>query len=416
MFRKKKKAQVLVVGASPVGLFTAIVLEQRGIKVDIIDGEWRPRQRPIAVTLHPAMIPVLDAVGLFHEFRTSGRRIDAITFYDGIRSRQTIELAHPSSLYSELFVIQEYVFETLLRDKLKSMFGREVKWSHRLARLAEHATGVSVEIQRLEKQSMGYTVAHMDWVVEQEFAADYAFVIGASDGGESIVRQSIDNPVHESGKLEQYAIFDATALSHSDSILRVVFNGDYSALLWPMPREHWQWAFQQPAPPSRRTRRITSVSEEIEAERAAAEFEALVAQRAPWFAGWGGSLLWSTRFLCERQFADSIGSERCWLIGDAAHTTTPIDIHGAEFELHEAQQLAVRIAMVLNGEISIRALREFDHAEETRHQRLLAFEGQFVAGARAPAWVRDHSLQIPRCLPATGNDLVQLADGLGLHL
>ena len=61
--RLKRDCQVLVTGAGPVGLFTALSLAERGIDVQIIDKEWRGSSRSYALALHPEALRLLDAVG-----------------------------------------------------------------------------------------------------------------------------------------------------------------------------------------------------------------------------------------------------------------------------------------------------------------------------------------------------------------
>ena len=61
---KKDQTEVLVVGAGPVGLLTAILLAERDIQVQIIDSEERTAARSYACALHPATFRMLDHLGL----------------------------------------------------------------------------------------------------------------------------------------------------------------------------------------------------------------------------------------------------------------------------------------------------------------------------------------------------------------
>ena len=53
---QRQVPQVLVIGAGPVGLFTALLLAERGLKVQIIDEQWRSATRSYGLALHPSSL------------------------------------------------------------------------------------------------------------------------------------------------------------------------------------------------------------------------------------------------------------------------------------------------------------------------------------------------------------------------
>ena len=56
----KKKADVLVIGAGPVGLFAALALAKKGVHVVVADKEWRTGAHSYALALHPQTLSLLD--------------------------------------------------------------------------------------------------------------------------------------------------------------------------------------------------------------------------------------------------------------------------------------------------------------------------------------------------------------------
>src|ERR1035437_1053389 len=80
---QEERTEVLVVGAGPVGLLTAIVLAEAGIEVKIIDREDRTTSRSYACALHPRTLKLLEGMGLVAPVLEAGRRIEKIAFYDG---------------------------------------------------------------------------------------------------------------------------------------------------------------------------------------------------------------------------------------------------------------------------------------------------------------------------------------------
>ena len=61
---REKTTEVLVVGAGPVGLWTALLLAKAGIQVVLIDRETRTAARSYACALHPLPLRLLEAAGL----------------------------------------------------------------------------------------------------------------------------------------------------------------------------------------------------------------------------------------------------------------------------------------------------------------------------------------------------------------
>ena len=90
---REERTEVLVVGAGPVGLLTAILLAEAGIEVRIIDREERTTARSYACALHPRTLKLLDRMGLAAPIIERGRRIEKIAFYDGATRQAEVKLS-----------------------------------------------------------------------------------------------------------------------------------------------------------------------------------------------------------------------------------------------------------------------------------------------------------------------------------
>src|ERR1051326_8749892 len=75
---KERKTEVLVAGAGPAGLLTAILLAENGVEVQIIDREERTASRSYACALHPRTLRLLHRLGLVEELLARGRRVESI--------------------------------------------------------------------------------------------------------------------------------------------------------------------------------------------------------------------------------------------------------------------------------------------------------------------------------------------------
>src|ERR1035441_10449506 len=90
---REERTEVLVVGAGPVGLLTAILLAEAGIEVRIIDREDRTTSRSYACALHPRTLKLLEGLGLAAPVLEAGRRVEKIAFYDGATRQAEVKLS-----------------------------------------------------------------------------------------------------------------------------------------------------------------------------------------------------------------------------------------------------------------------------------------------------------------------------------
>ena len=69
------QTEVLIVGAGPVGLLSALALAQRGVKVTVIEAERQLNDSPRAIAYFAASLLALQDMGLLDEFDRMGVRI-----------------------------------------------------------------------------------------------------------------------------------------------------------------------------------------------------------------------------------------------------------------------------------------------------------------------------------------------------
>jgi 2-polyprenyl-6-methoxyphenol hydroxylase-like FAD-dependent oxidoreductase len=69
------QTEVLIVGAGPVGLLSALALAQRGVRVSVIEAEGQLNDSPRAIAYFAASLLALKDMGLLDEFDRMGARI-----------------------------------------------------------------------------------------------------------------------------------------------------------------------------------------------------------------------------------------------------------------------------------------------------------------------------------------------------
>ncbi len=414
------KTEVLVVGAGPVGMLTALVLAEEGIEVKVIDQEFQRAARSYACVLHPRTLRILHRLGLSAEVLQLGQRVDAVAFYEGPSRRAEVQLAKLPLEFPFLVALPQSALEELLERRLSEQRGVRVQWNHRLAALHADDGAVVATVERLAETAKGYIVPSWEWTVDKTLQTRASFVVGA-DGHDSKVRPALGLDCESFGAPASFEVFEFTSGGKLDAEMRVVFHGDTANVLWPLSVSKCRWSFQVPvaegADPFPRKERSGVTLVETERDRDdRRHVERFLRERAPWFAGSVGEFHWSSDVQFERRLARQFGHGRCWLAGDAAHQTNPIGAQSMNVGLQEAEALATVLRKILREKAPLDLLAAYGQGRQDEWQRLLGHRGALTSTGQAEAWVQAHAERMLSCLPASGDDLALLLRPLGLEL
>lgn len=414
----KKKPEVLVVGAGPVGLFTALQLAKRGVRVEIIDKDWRTGAHSYALALHPSSLRLFHDLGLLTEVLDQAYLVQTIGIYDS--SERQAELRTPDdSVYGGLVaVLRQDVLEAVLEEALKSV-GVSVLWNHELSGLESRSDCARVTIDRLVKETVGYAVARTEWAIGKTLEMDVPFVIGA-DGHRSIVRRRMGIDFDPAGQTQHFAVFECETNADLAHEMKVVFADGTTNVLWPMHDGRCRWSFQlldYAAPEQTRTKDRLSIQLGAGQYPVLSEesFERFLNERAPWFDASVKEILWRIVVRFERRLAGRFGEDRVWLVGDAGHVTGPVGMQSMNVGLGEACQLAGIVAGVLKQGESGERLEGYSEGRIAEWNHLLGLQGGFRPDDSTSAWIREHSDRLVSCLPASGKELSELAAQLCLR-
>lgn len=414
----KHETQVLVVGAGPVGLWTALSLTERGIHVQIVDEELRAAAHSYALALHPRSLELLDEIGLAAPLVSRGRCLDAVAFYDGPARQAELRFSELPSPFPFLLVAPQSSLELLLEETLRRR-GVRVMWNHRVSALALESDLVIADVDRLSRATYGYGVATTEWVIDKRLQTRAQFVIGA-DGHRSIVRSAANIAYQPAGSGTSFAVFEFETDAELDQEVRVVLDAETSNVLWPLADGRCRWSFQltsadggeqRPA----KGRLAVPLGTQAFPHLSVKELKVLLESRAPWFDGNVGDLHWAMQVRFERRLADPLGVGRVWLAGDAAHLAGPIGIHSSNLGIREGAELAAAMPAALTQGSWPESLMRFgrDHLAELRF--LLGLDAGPVSTDETPAWVRERRERLLPCVPATGDHLTELLRQVGLQ-
>jgi 2-polyprenyl-6-methoxyphenol hydroxylase-like FAD-dependent oxidoreductase len=409
---------VLVVGAGPTGLVAALSLAEAGLTVEVIDEEWRPAGHSYALALHPHSVGLLAKLGIGPEAIAQGQKLESFTLLTGEENRGTQRCVVHDERFPFLLALPQSTLEALLAERLARK-GVKVRWSHRLAALEPHGDTVTARVERLEKESGGYGVAHTEWSVAEVRSFSAGFVIGA-DGHRSLVRRALGTPFEETGPSQAFAIFECSAPGAGDEMRLVIDRASVNAL-WPLPGGRARWSLELGGPDVSaadrfKSRLTTMLGERFFPHLDEAATRALVRERAPWFEKSSMDIGWSIEVRFEHRLAESFGRGRVWLAGDAAHLTGPAGMQSMNAGLGEAHDLAARMKRIRDREAGLDLLDAYGRERLAEWSFLLGRRGGLRAAESASDFVKQNAARLLQCLPATGPALAPLAAQLGLEI
>ncbi len=407
--RSKAKTDVLIVGAGPVGLLAALALARAGVRPTIIDEEERAAIHGYALVLHPATLELLARLGIRDEVVEGGRRIDTVAFYEGGERRAELDLSRLDSPFPFAVAFPQSTLEDCLRNHLEEA-GVTVSWRRRLAALSSTGPGAVARVDHLDRVSVGYPVADSSQVVTRTEDVRPDFVFGA-DGHRSRVRRILGADFPRLGEGRTFLVFEFSSDGATVDEARVILTDGLVTGLWPLPQGRFRFSFEigepsslQGRPEERRlVRRLGQSAYPHVAEERLAE---LMAERAPWFEAPVGDVHWSLAVRFDRRLTDTMGRDRVWLAGDAAHLMLPVGMHSMNVGLLEAGRLAAATAQRLHGEEgSPTAMEPYPSSHLRSLRALLVPEEGFAVAAGADPWVKEHLPQVVTAAPATGPHL-----------
>jgi 2-polyprenyl-6-methoxyphenol hydroxylase-like FAD-dependent oxidoreductase len=394
--------EVLVVGAGPVGLATALFLQRHGVRVAIVDMHQRTTQHSYALAIHPRTLRILEEAGLAGQLIAAGRTLTKVAYYEGAARRAEIDYSTLWTTHPHLLVVRQSVLERAIE---KALHGErvDVLWGHRLQALATDSGSPRADVATLDQVATGYPIARAEWVVARMETVRPSYVIGA-DGHDSAVRRMAGIEMTDYGSGQTFSVYEIEATGQLPAEVRVVLDPDLTSVYWPLEEGRCRWGFQ--------------IQDAAAHDTSMQRLERLIGARAPWWTARPTQIYWSTLGLFESRLARSFGTDGVWLAGDAAHQAAPVGVHSMNSGLVEARQIATRIARIQHEAGAPSLLQDFAAEARAAWEWLL---GASTASGRsvrarpgADPWIEQNAARILACLPASGDDLEPLLGQIGL--
>lgn len=414
---REAKAEVLVIGAGPVGMITALLLAEQGVKSTVIDSAEGTAAHSYACALHPRSLELMDRFGLVGEILEWGRRIDTVGFYDGSAKRAKVKLTQLVARFPFVVVLPQNALELLLERTLNRRAGIQVHWRHRLADLKSNHNGVVATVSDLANPRKVGNGPESERNQDGTTEIGAPFLVG-SDGHHSLVRRRLGVCYEPVGEPEQYAVFEFESDATLEDEMSVVLDDQSTNVLWPISDRRCRWSFQvKPEEPARefplKERRVPGPADGEEHARLQAHLQEFLQARAPWFKGTARRFDWVQSVRFERRLSKRFTDGRCYLIGDAAHQTSPVGVQSFNVGLCEAEELVSTLKNVFRDP-DTNVSESWNQRWHGEWQHLLGLKGPLIAADGAEDWIKRRASRILPCLPSSGDDLAQLLTQLRL--
>jgi 3-(3-hydroxy-phenyl)propionate hydroxylase len=351
------KQRIVVIGAGPVGLCLALRLAQQEIAVTVVEtlGEDNfLEQVPRAGTNHPATLELFDAIGLYQRLEPRGIVAPLFHYWERHDNRLIAEFDHahlrddtkfPYVLQCERIKIVE---EALALAKAHPLI--DVRLSTTFTSFTQGADGVTAHVTTQDG--------------EAETIAGAYLVSG--EGARSIVRKDLG--------------IEFEGFTYSDRTLNIEVAYDfrrhgYTERNYISDPDEWSNLFHWKGPPDRW--RVHFPTAPDETEEAICRPEALQARLQRFLpTGSDFDIVGSNLYTVHQRVAKTFRVGRAILAGDSAHVNSPIGAMGMNSGVHDAFNLADKLAGIVRGELSEGELDRYER--QRRHVALQHTQAQTI--------------------------------------
>jgi 3-(3-hydroxy-phenyl)propionate hydroxylase len=333
-------APVIVVGAGPIGLVTALGLAQQGVFCALLTAELQVSEGSRAIVFTRRSMEILQQAGVADAVVARGLSWTGGNSF--FRGRRVFRLEAPWSdddRFAPMTNLQQQILEQLLLDAIAREPRVEVRWGHRVSGLRDHdGDGVTLEVDT----PSGAYAQRAAWVV-------------AADGARSTLRTLVGARLEGAAYEGRFVIADIRIDLPLPTERLAYFDPDWNrgntVLMHREPLGIWRIDYQ--LPPGE------TPEQALEEDSLRARIDAQLAMighgGTPWELDWCS--VYSARALTMPDYV--VG--RIVFVGDAAHLLPIFGVRGANTGFQDAQNLAWKLGLVVRGVAPPALLATYSH-------------------------------------------------------
>jgi len=349
---------VVVVGAGPVGLATAIDLGQRGVPVVLLDDADRIGEGSRGICWSKRTLEICDRLGVGEKLVAQGVTWKLGRVFSGNELVFSFDLLPESGHKMPAFInLQQFYLEKALCDRVGEIDAIDMRWRNKLVGVEPHNDHVRLKIDTPD----GPYTLEAAWLI-------------AADGARSATRDMLGLSFSGVTFEDKFLIADIKMAADFPTERRFWFDPSFhagqSALMHRQPDNVWRIDLQL-GPDA-------DVAEEQKPERVTERLRRMLGD-IPFTLEW----ISVYRFNCRR--LDRFVHGRVVFIGDAAHQVSPFGARGANSGIQDAENLAWKLAAVLDGEAGASLIESYER------ERIQAADENIAHSTRSTDFIAPHS-------------------------
>ena len=340
---------VLIAGAGPTGLALACGLLANGVAARVVDKAFRPAETSRALGLQPRGIEVVERLGALNGLPDRALQVERIVVHINGKQAASVGVGQRTALVTRPgLVISQAEVEAELRRRVADL-GGEIVWGREVTAATQDGDGVRVGLADGGQSRVGWLVG--------------------CDGAHSRVRELAGVGFPGVPLAERFLLADVHAdLPLPRHSISVWLDGASVFGAFPLPGDDL-WRLMAPAAdPGCETDLVTD-------EVVLAEVARLLEERTGCDPSAIGDPEWLTSFRVHRRLADTYRTGRILLAGDAAHVHSPFGGQGMNTGIGDAENLAWKLAMVVDGTADLELLDSYEAERRPIAEDVLKWTG-----------------------------------------
>ncbi len=324
---KQQRYRVVIVGGGLAGLAAACDLAGRGISTVLLDDDNTIGVRGLAsrgITYAQKSLEIFDRLGIYHRVKAKGVEWSHGKTLAGKDVVYSFDLATANVSKQPPFInIQQFYIEWFFVDRIYELGLTDLRWNNKVIGVKQMRDGVRLDVET----PAGKYPLESDWVLD-------------ASGMNSPIRQGLKLPIRPARGQDRWCIsdirFKLDAPLERWTWIEAPFNENRAVWQLPMGDGVWRLDYQMDA----------------NADPDAVSNEQVVRSRLRQQLGEDREfeLVWVGPYAYRTQLLDKMRQGRVFFLGDAAHVMSPFGGRGGNSGIQDAENLAWKLAMVLNGE------------------------------------------------------------------
>jgi 3-(3-hydroxy-phenyl)propionate hydroxylase len=334
------QAHVVVTGAGPVGLVSALLLANQGVKVTVLESAQALNQDLRASTFHPPTLDMLAPLGLTDALVAQGlvaRFTQQRDRQEGVIAEFDMQLIAPDTDHPFRLQCEQWKLTQMIQAKLNAMPHVQMLFDAKVSQVTQTADHVQVAFTQADET--------------RTMQADY--LIGA-DGAWSAVRRSLNIGFEGFTYPERFLVV-STAFEYADHLPRLSYVNYCS--------DPHEWCVLLRVPTLWRVLFPTKAEETDEAvltdESVQARLQNLLPQAQAYVTQH------RTLYKVHQRVAQRFRHGRVVLAGDAAHINNPLGGMGMNGGIHDAMNLSQKLLAILQHGASDALLDQYERQRRT---------------------------------------------------